>query len=323
MTPPRRLISVGALVLSVAAAVLPLHAGASTTGDPFLGKELYVDPYSNAARTAASLRATDPSDAAQLDKIAAQSQADWFGDWNPTSTVQATVAARTKTIRAAGAMPVYVAYDIPERDCNGYSGGGASSPSAYKSWIRNFAAGVGSGAAAVIVEPDALAQLGCLSATDQSTRLSLLRYAVKTLTSYRGVAVYLDAGNSGWIPAATMAQRLKDADVVDARGFSLNVSNYDWTSSETTYGRSISSRIGWKRFVIDTSRNGLGPDGQWCNAPGRALGARPTASTSDNLADAYLWIKRPGESDGTCNGGPAAGTWWTDYAIGLAERAAY
>jgi endoglucanase len=31
----------------------------------------------------------------------------------------------------------------------------------------------------------------------------------------------------------------------------------------------------------------------------------------------------PGFSDGTCNGGPAAGTWWPDYALGLAERAAW
>jgi endoglucanase len=37
--------------------------------------------------------------------------------------------------------------------------------------------------------------------------------------------------------------------------------------------------------------------------------------------DAYLWIKRPGESDGSCHGGPPAGAWWPDYALGLARRA--
>ena len=36
---------------------------------------------------------------------------------------------------------------------------------------------------------------------------------------------------------------------------------------------------------------------------------------------ALLWIKQPGESDGTCNGGPNAGQWWADYALGLAQRA--
>ena len=35
---------------------------------------------------------------------------------------------------------------------------------------------------------------------------------------------------------------------------------------------------------------------------------------------AYLWVKRPGESDGPCNGGPSAGQWWPEYALGLAQR---
>jgi len=43
--------------------------------------------------------------------------------------------------------------------------------------------------------------------------------------------------------------------------------------------------------------------------------------TGQALVDAYLWIKTPGESDGTCNGGPKAGQWWADYALGLARSA--
>lgn len=101
-----------------------------------------------------------------------------------------------------------------------------------------------------------------------------------------------------------------------------------------------------EHFVIDTSRNGLGawtpPPGKysgdaepWCNAPGRGIGPRPTADTGNPLADAYLWIKVPGESDGSCTrntGGsidpeygivdPPAGTWWPDYVHGLARQAA-
>lgn len=320
----RRLITAGALALTAFATSFGAgEAGAATNTNPFIGQHLYVDPLAPAARAEAALKLTDPTDAAELDKIASHSQADWFGDWNPTSTLTATVAARVHTIRLAGAMPVFVAYDIPLRDCNGYSGGGASSPAAYKTWISDFAAGLGNGTAAVVLEPDALAQLGCLSTTDQATRLSLLSYAVKTLSTHPKTAVYLDAGHSGWIDAATMAKRLRAADVADARGFSLNVSNYDATSVERKYGDTIVGLLGGKHFVVDTSRNGLGSDGEWCNALGRALGPKPTYMTYDGKADAYLWIKRPGESDGTCNGGPTAGTFWTDYAIGLAERAAY
>lgn len=72
------------------------------------------------------------------------------------------------------------------------------------------------------------------------------------------------------------------------------------------------------RFVIDTGRNGQGPwvppagvypDPQdWCNAPGRGAGARPRILPSSRLAAALLWVKSPGESDGSCNRGIAGST---------------
>jgi endoglucanase len=164
--------------------------------------------------------------------------------------------------------------------------------------------------------------MNCLSAADATTRLSLLRDAVSVLASHRGARVYIDAGHFGWRTAAVMAERLKDAGITQAQGFSLNVAGYDASGSEVAYGESISALVGGKHFVIDTSRNGNGSDGQWCNAPGRALGTPPTAATGNALVDAFLWIKTPGQSDGTCNGGPAAGTWWPSYALELAKNAA-
>jgi endoglucanase len=293
----------------------------STSGNPFAGARFFIDPDSNARRQADAWRSSRPVDAAQMDKIAGQPQADWFGDWS--GDIQSAVSARIATIRSAGALPVLVAYDIPLRDCGSYSSGGASSPDAYRSWIRSFAAGLGSGSSVVILEPDALAGIDCLSGADQQTRLGLLADAVSVLSSHPGTSVYLDAGHSHWQSVSTMASRLKSAGVDRAQGFSLNVSNFNTTSDERAYGDSLSAAVGGKHFVIDTSRNGLGSNGEWCNPPGRALGDRPTASTGDPLADAYFWIKRPGESDGTCNGGPPAGQWWADYALGLAQRAAY
>ena len=68
-------------------------------------------------------------------------------------------------------------------------------------------------------------------------------------------------------------------------------------------------------FVVDTSRNGQGPwtppagvypDPQdWCNPPARGLGTRPTAATGVPGLDAYLWVKVPDESDGSCTRGTA------------------
>jgi endoglucanase len=136
------------------------------------------------------------------------------------------------------------------------------------------------------------------------------------------VTVYVDAGHPAWQSAAEMARRLALAGIENADGFSLNVSNFVGTEANTSYGADLSTRLGGKHFVIDTGRNGLGPtsDYQWCNPSGRALGVAPGTLTAHRALDAYLWIKPPGESDGTCNGGPSAGSWWPDYALGLAQR---
>ncbi|HEY2161347.1 MAG TPA: glycoside hydrolase family 6 protein [Solirubrobacteraceae bacterium] len=305
----------------VVAAHGQLPAGAS---NPFAGARYYVNPESNAARTEALWRAHGRTgDASAVGKIARRPQAIWFGDWNgpdPSSAVRAVVGSA----RGAGALPVLVAYDIPGRDCGGYSRGGAGSAGAYRSWIDGIARGIGSGPAVVILEPDAIPELDCMTQADQRTTLSLLSYAVARLSS-RGTSVYLDAGNRGWQPPEVIAARLRNAGVARARGFSLNVSNFDWTSSEEQYGNRISALTGGKHFVIDTSRNGRGPasSSAWCNPPGRGLGRPATNATGDPLADALFWIKVPGESDGVCNGGPAAGVWWPRYALGLARRAAF
>lgn len=291
------------------------------TGNAIAGARMWVDPLSRARRTADGWRATRPRDAEQMDKIAAQPQAIWFGDWN--TDVARDVADLTTTITARGALPVYVAYNIPQRDCGGYSGGNGVTPARYGAWIGALAAGLAGRRAVVVLEPDALASIECLRPEDQRTRLDLLRSAITTLTA-AGALVYVDAGNAEWLSAATMAQRLSAIGVESAAGFALNVSNFLTTEASIRYGQQLSALVNGKHFLIDTSRNGLGGNGDWCNPDGRALGARPTTTaTGSSLVDALLWIKSPGESDGTCHGGPAAGEWMPEYALGLAQRASY
>jgi endoglucanase len=307
------------LILIAALAALAAPATASAA-NPFDGRKLYVDANSPAAKQAAAWRSTRPADAAEIDEIAGSPQAQWFGDWN--QDVAAAVNSHVSAAAAAGRWTLLVAYNIPQRDCGGYSAGGATD---YRAWIREFARGIGSHPAAVVLEPDALAALDCLTPAGRDARLALLRDAVAVLRAKPGVEVYVDAGHSAWHPVATMTARLRQADVARATGFALNVSNFQPTANERSYGRQIGAQLGGKHFVIDTGRNGLGPaaDGQWCNPSGRALGPRPTTATGDSLADAFLWIKQPGLSDGACNGGPSAGAWWADYALGLARRSAY
>lgn len=298
----------------------PAPTTSPTTGNPLSGITLYVEP-TNSALTQASLwRSTRPADADLMDKIGHTSQALWFGGWS--GDIQSAVSRVVTSAASLGAVPVLVAYNIPQRDCGSYSAGGSTSADAYRTWIRGFAAGIGSRRAVVILEPDALAGIGCLSTTDADTRYALFQDAVNVLKANAGTAVYLDGGHARWIASSTMAARLTRANVAAADGFALDVSNYIWSDENATYGASVSSLIGGKHFVIDTSRNGQGPTStnEWCNPSGRGLGIAPTTATGNSLVDALLWIKRPGESDGTCNGGPSAGSWWADYALGLAQH---
>jgi endoglucanase len=287
-----------------------------------------VEPNSHAAVTEREWSSAGRSaEAAQIAKIASEPQAQWFGDWSDGhGGTQGDVNWWVSQAYGAKSLPVIVAYDIPWRDCSQYSSGGASNAEAYEQFIDAMAAGIGSRSAVVILEPDALAELGCLSSEQQSTYYTLFNYAVTKLSSNPKVAVYLDGGNAGWQSPATMASRLKAAGVAHARGFSLNVSNFDSTASETKYGEAIVKALGiTTHFIIDTSRNGRGsaPGGEWCNPPGRGLGAAPSANTGNPMLDAYFWIKRPGESDGSCNGGPAAGQWFPSYALALAQNASW
>lgn len=148
-----------------------------------------------------------------------------------------------------------------------------------------------------------------------------------------------------------------------------------WTLTDQWYAAHLAGAVPTTHFVIDTSRNGQGPNdmsgyaaapynqpasvvaalasGNWCNPPGAGLGLLPTATTGVPLLDAYLWVKIPGESDGSCDiaGGarawdygaynpwnltgeaqrhfdplwgqvdPAAGAWFPAQALQLAQKA--
>lgn len=286
----------------------------------------WVNPDSSAARQMRRWRQQGRGrDADLLERIAYEPVAEWIGPDNPRGrTRELTTAAA-----AAHRTTLLVLYDIPHRDCGQYSRGGAPDSGAYRAWLDEVAAGIGDRGALVILEPDALPHVvdGCTPPRHQRERYALLRYAVDRLTSLPGTSVYLDAGNAGWVrDPRLMAGPLERAGVARADGFSLNISNFYTTAANAAYGRKLSALLGGKHFVVDTSRNGRGPlagspTEAWCNPPGRGLGTPPTTATGDPLIDAYLWVKRPGDSDGTCKGGPGAGTWWPEYALGLARHA--
>ncbi|MGA4839553.1 glycoside hydrolase family 6 protein [Streptomyces sp. G45] len=298
-------------------------AGASAQGRP---GTFWVDPDSAAARQVRQWeREGRTKDAEALKRIAEQPMAVWPAGDDPAPDIREA----TRGAAEEGRTAVLVAYNIPHRDCGQHSAGGARDAAYYRQWLGAFADAIGSSPALVILEPDAIPHIvdGCTPGQYHEERYQLLSEAIQRLKRQPRVKVYLDAGNPGWIAdARKLTEPLRRAGVDAADGFSLNVSNFQSDETTKAYGRALSATVGGKHFVMDTSRNGRGPlagDRQdaWCNPPGRGLGTPPTDRTGDPLLDAYLWIKRPGDSDGPCRGGPAAGQWWPDYALGLVRNA--
>jgi endoglucanase len=254
--------------------------------------------------------------------IASRPIAKWFGNWS--GSIGTAVGAYVGRADNADKLPVLVAYNLPGRDaCGGHSGGGAGTPAAYRTWISAFASSIGTRPAVVEIEPDALADFNCMDSAAIATRTDLLLFATQQFRDRApNTWAYLDAGNFGWVAADVMAGRLHSAGVANIRGFAVNVSNFYTTSQSTSYANAVNSNLssrGYTRpFVIDTSRNGNGHNGQWCNPPGRKLG---TPAQLGGGAEMLLWVKTPGSSDGPCGIAPTtpAGTFSPDLAIRLID----
>jgi endoglucanase len=412
-------------------ALMLARAQSSNAGGLDPATSFYVPKVDHGSQTqfATLTSSGDKGNAALIEAMVSTPQAVWFTGGTPQG-VQQDVKNTVALANAKKTVPVLVAYNVPYRDCSGFSAGGATSPAAYEAWIDGFAAGIGNSPAIVILEPDGLGIIPWYNpfanrdfwvvpqvfdscqpadanpATAASDRMAILNYAVDKLKANPNARVYLDGTHSSWLGAGDAADRLLQAGVKRADGFFVNVSNYrpndmlekystwiskciwfadptsgswggghaedcasqyfspygpvnpndisTWHFVDDWYANSVENQFwvpypgdaGLKHFVIDTSRNGKGnwvatasyPDSQdWCNPPLRGVGLRPTAATSNDLLDAYLWVKIPGESDGQCTRGlgpggttvdpewgfidPAAGAWFPQMALQLAQYA--
>jgi endoglucanase len=259
---------------------------------PFRDARLFVDDQTAGARWQRQ------HGAGWLDPITTRPQAHWLNGPQDLARLPA-LAARARQQRA---LLVLVAYYLPNRGCNP-SGQGAPTSGHYRRWIDRLIDHLGATRAAIVVEPDGVAA-DCFD----TTRATLLKHSVKRLAD-AGQYVYIDAGHARWQSTGEMAQRLLRAGIQYAQGFSVNVANRQTTRQSYRWGRELSDLLRGREFVVDTSRNGLGPppddpdrDDEWCNPRRQALGPAPTTrATMPGLA-ALLWIKLPGESDGICGG---------------------
>jgi endoglucanase len=302
------LTAVVGIVLAVVIIAAPPERGPDSAdsetvaGSTPVNTPLYIDPELQAIAAARE----DP----RFDRLAETPQAKWFTDWSTVATAHDDVSRYLAGAATANAIPTMVLYRIPQRDCGAWSRGGARDEQEYKDWVEGIAEGLqGHDEAMVVLEPDALPQLG---KCEQGDRLGMLRFAVDRLST-TGARVYIDAGNETWHSPAEIAERLRLVGVDKVTGFSLNVAAHYTTQGEIDYAQQVRSElsklgINDAHFIIDIARNGAGPQPNYCNPPGARLGEPPRLYEGGEL-DGLLWIINPGETDGACRGGPPRGFW--------------
>ncbi|MES2630816.1 MAG: glycoside hydrolase family 6 protein [Patescibacteria group bacterium] len=276
-------------------------------------------------------------DADMLKVVSSEPGTTWLvGPNNNDSTAQKDIqeVARTSSEASSeGTTPVYQLYAIPNRDaCAEYSKGGFNSTDEYMNWIDRILS-ASSTEAIFLVEADAIANIAakdCLTQAQTQEREQLLKLTVEKLRqSSKAAAIYIDAAHSEWFPnTADLVGPLSRSGIESADGIFVNTSFFVKTEDISNWSKKLLDELGNnKKVIIDTSRNGNGVapatitgDARWCNPEGRAIGLLPTTQTGIDHVDAFLWIKNIGESDGSCNGNPAAGIFVPDLALKLVQN---
>lgn len=287
-------------------------------------KKLWVNPNGSAKKQADAWRNSNPNGAKIFDVLATIPSANWM----TTSSVGDNIGNILD--QAGDQICTFVIYNIPFRDLGSYSGGGASSASAYRSWIDNLVSGVKGRLCFVVIEPDALGMISRMDDGKKNERYDCINYAVDKFVA-AGAYVYIDAADSGWSNPKTMSECLIRAGVTKARGFSSNVAHFRTTKNEHIYATEICEIIKASHnkelyYILDTGRNANGPyevkpgmssQMGWCNPPNAGFGIRPTLKLNYVVyphCDGLLWIKGL-SSDGSREGAPAAGQPYPEQVV--------
>jgi hypothetical protein len=198
--------------------------------------------------------------------------------------------------------------------------------------VNAVVAGTGNRPVVYLLELDAVGSSSCIERDHAMPAWeAALRYEVDQFATLPHAVVYVEGGYSDGNSPAYTAKVLNKVDIGRIRGFFTNDTHNAWTSNEIKWGEQVSRLTHGAHFIVDTAQNGQGPllnanrhaQGveDLCNPPGRGLGPLPTTSTGFPDVDAFLWTHIPGNSTGSCNGGPPSGQFWPAYALGLAARA--
>ncbi|ORY77883.1 hypothetical protein LY90DRAFT_376920 [Neocallimastix californiae] len=327
----------------------PAPANNSNSGN-FFDNEIYANPKfieeidSSISKLSGDLKG-------KAEKVKNVPTAVWLA-WEgaPGEVAQHLEAAGSKTV-------VFIMYMIPTRDCNANaSAGGASNLETYKGYVNSISNTIKkypNSKVVMVLEPDTLGNLVTANSENcknvHQLHKDALSYGVSVFGNMSNVSVYLDAAHGAWLGsstdkvAAVVKEILSNAQNGKIRGLSTNVSNYQPVASEYQYHQKLASALSAvgiqnMHFIVDTGRNGAASSGTWCNLIGTGFGERPKGSPSPSmpLLDAYMWLKTPGEADGSSTGSradpecaksnslqgaPDAGQWFHDYFVQLLKNA--
>ena len=222
-----------------------------------------------------------------LGKIALRPLAFTFGDWFSDADARQRRAAvhpgrdRRQSRRAQpdGRVPARSVGGggLPERLVERGQPAAATAPGSTTS-----PPGIGSARVALILQPD----LAFAECAHSPVPLELVNYAAHRFNALPHTTVYIDGG-ARYFPSFSQAvSMLEQAGIRNVRGFALNTSEYDTTSSEIEYGARVvhalaAAGIPNKHFVVSTAENGAGfLNGQY---PGDVSHPRVCSSPTDHL----------------------------------------
>jgi endoglucanase len=258
-----------------------------------------------------------------LMRIAGTAQARWVGSWMDDDRVATVTRSVFRAAQSQDRIALIAFAGEPELSCElddlaAVRDAYTSKVAASVRDLQDFDIEVW-----VILEPSAVDGLELCDG--RADHVEVMNAALEVLDD-AGVGIYLDASNvRGWA-ADDAAARLAQLDLSLADGILLGVGGYDLVEVERERGEVILDILAdhghhHLSYIIDTSRTGNGTAGdETCNAPGQALGKAPRL-VGDGRLEAYVWIKRPGESDGPCNTGVGEGEFAPDLAMELARNA--
>lgn len=231
-----------------------------------------------------------------------------------------------------GSIPIFSTYFLYQAGYCESRSEILSHRSTFERQVDEMARGIDRRPAVMLLELDAIGASRCMQHTGALPYWEGdIRYEIDRVAALPHTVVYVEAGYADGNPPGYTAKVLNAVGVEKIRGFFTNDTHEDWTISEIRWGQRVSTLTDGAHFIVNTATDGQGPlvpanrvkDGNevLCNPPGRGLGPLPTTSTGFSGVDAFLWTAPPGNSSGTCNGGPPSGDFWPAKAIGLAANA--